>query len=71
MLLPYLKSNSAYRNKKVLELKKIGASAKMDGVSLGYDHNGFFVYTGRCKSKSYKTVDDIPDESIKFVRSTG
>lgn len=43
----------------------------MREVSLGKDKDGYFVYTHRCRSKSYETPHDIPKTRIKFVGSTG
>ena len=43
----------------------------MDGVSLGKDKDGYFVYTHRARSKSYKTPNLIPDSKIKFIETTG
>jgi len=51
--------------------KPEGLKAKMDGVSLGKDKDGFYVYTHRARSKSYPTAEAIPDAKIKFVESTG
>lgn len=44
---------------------------KLDGVSLGKDKNGYFVYTHRARSKSYAEPDKIPQSKIIFIRSTG
>jgi hypothetical protein len=44
---------------------------KASGVSLGKDKDGFFCYTHRCRSKSYKTIMGIPKKDIEFVESTG
>ena len=43
----------------------------MKEVSLGKDDKGYFVYTHRCRSDSYKTPGGIPKSKIKFVGSTG
>jgi hypothetical protein len=43
----------------------------MQGVSLGKDKKGYFVYTHRCRSDSYETPHKIPKSRIKFVASTG
>jgi len=43
----------------------------MKEVSLGKDSKGFFVYTHRFRSASYKTPHDIPKSKIKFTASTG
>lgn len=45
--------------------------AKLKGVSLGKDKDGYFVFTHRCRSKSYSSPEAIPDSKIKFVESTG
>jgi hypothetical protein len=42
-----------------------------DGVSLGKDKRGFFVYTHRARSKSYETAGEIPNKDIAFIKSTG
>lgn len=44
---------------------------KMDGVSLGKDNKGFYVYTHRARCSSYPTPDKIPESKIKFIKSTG
>jgi hypothetical protein len=44
---------------------------KMKEVSLGKDENGYFVYTHRCRSKSYPSPEKIPNKDIKFIASTG
>lgn len=43
----------------------------MREVSLGRDSKGYFVYTHRCRSGSYKTPHAIPKSKIEFVGSTG
>jgi len=43
----------------------------MDGVSLGKDSKGFFVYTHRARSKSYETAEKIPKSVIAQIESTG
>ncbi len=45
--------------------------AKMQGVSLGKDKDGYFVYTHRARSKSYPTPHKIPKSKIKFIETTG
>lgn len=44
---------------------------KMDGVSLGKDKKGYYVFTHRARSSSYPTPEAIPDSKIKFIESTG
>lgn len=44
---------------------------KLDGVSLGKDKDGYFVYTHRARSSSYAEPGKIPQSKIKFIRSTG
>lgn len=51
--------------------KPEGLRRLMKDVSLGRDANGYYVYTHRCRSKSYPTPHDIPERRIKFVASTG
>jgi hypothetical protein len=43
----------------------------MDGVSLGRDGDGFFVYTHRARSNSYKSPEKIPASVVKDIESTG
>lgn len=49
--------------------KKYGYHGR--GVSLGIDENGYFVYTHRARSKSYKSEISIPVKTVKWVESTG
>jgi len=46
-------------------------SNKANGVSMGADKNGFYVYTHRARSKSKPTPDDITVKEIDFIESTG
>jgi len=46
-------------------------STKADGVSMGADKNGFYVYTHRARSKSKPTPDKITVTEIEFIDSTG
>lgn len=73
---PYLLSSSRYTKfgtilglKEPTILLKISKMAK--GVSFGADNSGFFVYTHRCRSKSYKKPELIPKKVIDFIESTG
>jgi len=43
----------------------------LDGVSLGKDKNGYFVYTHRARSKSHEKPEGIPIKDIKFIETTG
>ena len=43
----------------------------MRECSLGKDKKGYFVYTHRARSDSYKTPHDIPKSKIEFIGSTG
>lgn len=43
----------------------------MQGVSLGQDDKGFFVYTHRARSDSYPSPHEIPKSKISFIESTG
>ena len=55
-ILPYITSNSYYKNKKVMDLRMPKVKDKsFYGVSLGANKDGFFVYTHRARSKSYET----------------
>ena len=44
---------------------------KKPGCSLGKDENGYFVYTHRARSDSYKTPQQIPKSKIKHIEGTG
>lgn len=46
-------------------------STKSQGVSMGADKNGFYVYTHRARSKSKPTPDKITVTEINFIESTG
>lgn len=46
-------------------------SGRYRGTSVGRDKDGYFVMTHRCRSKSYPKASEIPDATIKGVRSTG
>lgn len=74
-ILPLVTSSSRYDNGRVYGLRKptgMGKiSPKLSGVSLGADADGFFVYTHRCRSKSYKDTLKIPKKVIDFVETTG
>lgn len=43
---------------------------KSKACSWAKDKDGYFCYTHRCRSKSYSTIDDIPQKDVDFVRST-
>ena len=44
---------------------------KADGVSMGADKDGFFVYTHRARSKSHELPEKITVTEINFIESTG
>lgn len=46
-------------------------SKKINGVSMGADKNGFYVYTHRSRSKSHSTPEKITVKEIEFIESTG
>ena len=51
--------------------KFLAKTTKAKGVSVAQDKNGFYCYTHRARSKSYKTMDAIPKKDIEFIESTG
>jgi len=51
--------------------KFLAKTAKAKGVSVAQDKNGFYCYTHRARSKSYKTIDSIPKKDIEYIESTG
>lgn len=40
------------------------------GCSFAKDKNGYYCFTHRCRSKSYPTIDKIPQKDVDFVDST-
>jgi len=69
---PFMTSDSKVRNGVVTGLRKPnGLSKKFNGVSLGADKDGFFVYTHRAASERYASPEAIPEKDIKFIESTG
>jgi len=71
-ILPYVTSQSYYMNKKMFDLAIPKIKGKsFNGVDIGADKDGFFVFTHRARSKSYSTIADIPNKDIKFIESTG
>lgn len=44
---------------------------KATGVTLAKEKSGYFCYTHRARSKSYKTPGAIPKSVIEFIESTG
>lgn len=46
-------------------------SGKFNGVSIGRDEDGWYVFTHRARSESKKSVDKIPKKDIKWIESTG
>lgn len=53
------------------EAIKIFGTFQERGFSISKDKNGFFIHTHRWRSKSYKSMKNIPKSAIKFVKSTG
>lgn len=75
-ILKYITSGSAYKEGgRVLGLSKPqklrDKSNKINGVSMGADKNGFFVYTHRARSKSHPTPEQITVKEINFIETTG
>ena len=75
-ILKYLTSGSTYKEgghihglSKPKEL--MDKTPKADGVSMGADKNGFFVYTHRARSDSHEWPEKIPIKEINFIESTG
>ncbi len=46
-------------------------TSKARGVTLAKEKAGYFCYTQRARSKSYKTIGSIPKSVIEFIESTG
>lgn len=75
-ILKYITGGSTYHEGgRVVGLSKPNVlrekSPKSDGVSMGADKNGFYVYTHRARSKSHATPDKITVKEIEFIDSTG
>lgn len=75
-ILKYVTSGSRYKEggfvyglSKPNELRE--KSNKVNGVSMGADKNGFFVYTHRARCESYSEPGKIPVKDIEFIESTG
>ena len=63
---------TTYDKGRVFRLKIPHVDGKsFDGVDLGADKNGFFVFTHRARCKSKPTIDKISKKSIEFIKSTG
>ena len=61
-----------YNNGVVTYLRKEKVDGKsFDGVGIGADKDGFFVFTHRARSKSKPELNKIPDKDINFIKSTG
>lgn len=52
-------------------LAKLQTEGLPSGFDMGIDNKGFFIHTHRGRSKSFDSLMDIPDESIRYVDSTG
>lgn len=52
------------------EAIKLFGTFNKRGFSVSKDKGGFFIYTHRLRSKSYKSLSRIPASSIKFIKST-
>jgi len=39
--------------------------------SFAKDKQGYYCYTHRARSKSYKRLEDIPESKVEFIGSTG
>ena len=39
--------------------------------SFAKDLHGYFCHTHRARCKSYKSIEDIPKDRVKFIESTG
>ena len=49
----------------------LAKTTKARAVTLAKDKDGYFCYTQRSRSKSYKTINSIPKSVIESVGSTG
>lgn len=44
---------------------------RFDGTTVRRDSKGFYCHTHRARSESYPSIDEIPDEDVRFIESTG
>ncbi|MFW6219961.1 MAG: hypothetical protein ACOC33_03900, partial [bacterium] len=71
-IVKYLSSGSRYENGIVLGLLIPKVNGKsFNGVSLGADKDGFFVYTHRASGERFESPENISKKSIEFIESTG
>lgn len=54
-----------------LEREAVNKRFNNPQCSFAKDDQGIYCYTHRSRSKSYKTVSDIPKSRVKFIESTG
>lgn len=45
--------------------------ARFAGTTVRQDDDGFYCHTHRARGKSYPSIDEIPDDEIGFIESTG
>lgn len=50
------------------EVKELFGDSK--ACSFAKDNKGYYCFTHRCRSKSYESIDKIPQKDVDFVRST-
>jgi len=53
------------------EREEVKKRFKKPECSFAKDENGYYCYTHRARSSSYKTISDIPLSKVKFIESTG
>lgn len=72
-ILKYLTGGSTYHEGgRVHGLRKPKVKGKsFNGVGLGADKKGFYVYTHRAASNRYESPEKIPQGDINFIESTG
>lgn len=58
-------------SKEYKEVIRLFGYFKGRGFSVAKDKNGYFIYTHRCRSDSYKSLRSIPVSVQRFIRSTG
>lgn len=45
--------------------------SRFAGTTVRQDDKGYYCHTHRARSKSYASIDEIPDDEIGFIESTG
>jgi hypothetical protein len=64
----YAKGGRYLNNEERIEMNKLFGHA---GCSFMKDKDGYYCYTHRARSDSYKKLSDIPKSVVEWIESTG